>query len=57
MKTKHYLTSLFFFACVAFVQSQITKAASAEGITEYHMANGLKVLLFPDNSAQTITVN
>ncbi len=33
------------------------KTASVEGITEYKLKNGLKVLLFPDNSAQTITVN
>ena len=38
-------------------QAQIKKTASVEGITEYTMDNGLKVLLFPDNSAQTITVN
>ncbi|MFT6995291.1 MAG: zinc protease, partial [Maribacter sp.] len=57
MKTKHYLTGLLFLACVAFVQAQMTKITSVEGITEYQMENGLKVLLFPDNSAQTITVN
>ncbi|MBK8154703.1 MAG: insulinase family protein [Saprospiraceae bacterium] len=28
-----------------------------EGITEYQLDNGLKVLLYPDNSKQTITVN
>lgn len=33
------------------------KGASVEGITEYSLANGMKVLLFPDNSQQTITVN
>lgn len=33
------------------------KGASVEGITEYALANGMKVLLFPDNSQQTITVN
>jgi len=33
------------------------KITSAEGITEYKLANGLKVLLFPDPSKQTITVN
>lgn len=37
--------------------AQITKTASVEGITEYQLNNGLKVLLFPDNSSQTITVN
>ena len=36
---------------------QFQKTASVEGITEYQMDNGLKVLLFPDNSSQTITVN
>ena len=33
------------------------KIASVEGITEYQLDNGLKVLLYPDNSKQTITVN
>ena len=35
----------------------ITKVASVEGITEYQLKNGLKVLLFPDASKPTITVN
>jgi zinc protease len=30
---------------------------SAEGITEYRLPNGLRALLFPDQSKQTITVN
>ena len=30
---------------------------SIEGITEYHLDNGLKVLLFPDESKPTVTVN
>ncbi|MEK6783291.1 MAG: pitrilysin family protein [Bacteroidota bacterium] len=33
------------------------KVTSVEGITEYKLANGLRVLLFPDQSKQTITVN
>lgn len=37
--------------------AQIKETASVEGITEYKLDNGLKVLLFPDNSSQTITVN
>ncbi len=57
MKTRHYLTSLLFIACMGIASAQMTKVASVEGITEYQMDNGLKVLLFPDNSAQTITVN
>ncbi|MBD8531979.1 MULTISPECIES: pitrilysin family protein [unclassified Massilia] len=35
----------------------VTLGASVEGITEYRLANGLKVLLFPDNSRPTVTVN
>jgi len=33
------------------------RVTSVEGITEYRLANGLRVLLFPDPSKQTITVN
>lgn len=33
------------------------KITSVEGITEYHLDNGLRVLLFPDPSKSTITVN
>ena len=35
----------------------IEKVTSVEGITEYVLDNGLRVLLFPDPSQQTITVN
>jgi len=31
------------------------KVTSVEGITEYKLENGLKVLLFPDNSVPNIT--
>ena len=33
------------------------KITSVEGITEYRLANGMQVLLFPDQSKPTITVN
>ncbi|WP_306591182.1 pitrilysin family protein [Geothrix sp. 21YS21S-4] len=33
------------------------KVASVEGITEYRLANGLRVLLFPDASKPTVTTN
>ncbi len=39
------------------IHAQAIQTASVEGITEYRLDNGLKVLLFPDNSSQTITVN
>ncbi|MDX2152473.1 MAG: pitrilysin family protein [Bryobacteraceae bacterium] len=35
----------------------VKKVTTVEGITEYRLANGLQVLLFPDPSKQTITVN
>jgi zinc protease len=33
------------------------KVATVEGITEYHLDNGLRVVLFPDNSRPVVTVN
>src|SRR5689334_20122022 len=35
----------------------VVQGPSVEGITEYHLPNGLKVLLFPDASKPTVTVN
>lgn len=35
----------------------VTQITSVEGITEYRLANGLKVLLMPDASKPTVTVN
>ncbi len=37
--------------------TDIVKVTSVEGITEYRLPNGLKVLMFPDQTKQTITVN
>ena len=34
-----------------------TRVVSVEGLTEYRLANGLRVLLFPDPTKQSITVN
>jgi zinc protease len=39
------------------IAASISKITSVEGITEYRLANGLKVLLFPDATQDTITVN
>ncbi len=56
--------SLFAAPATLFAQGQpaalpkgITRINSVEGITEYALENGLRVLLFPDQSQQTITVN
>ncbi len=37
--------------------SAIQKTTSVEGITEYQLDNGMKALLFPDQTKQNITVN
>ncbi len=57
----------FAFLCVAilisasaattFAQASVQKVTSVEGITEYQLSNGLKVLLFPDQTKQTMVVN
>jgi zinc protease len=36
---------------------ELKKNASVEGITEYELPNGLKILLYPDPSKPTATVN
>jgi zinc protease len=38
-------------------QAAPKKVASVEGITEYQLDNGLRVLLFPDKSQSKVTVN
>jgi len=38
-------------------KAKAAKVRSVEGITEYRLPNGLQVLLFPDPSQSTITVN
>ena len=57
-------TALALALCVAFaplasqqLPAGVTRGASVEGITEYTLANGLRVLLFPDPSKPTVTVN
>jgi zinc protease len=35
----------------------VERVATVEGITEYRLSNGLRVLLFPDPTKQTVTVN
>ncbi|UGQ47491.1 M16 family metallopeptidase [Massilia endophytica] len=54
------LLSSLHFLPPAFAQTLppgVVKGPSVEGITEYRLPNGLKVLLFPDASKPTVTVN
>src|ERR1041384_6021139 len=49
---------LFVFFCAVSAYAQVEKVTSVEGITEYRLQNnGLRILLFPDLSKPTITVN
>ena len=53
-----FLIPLFVAAGVhAALPAGITQGSTIEGITEYRLANGLTVLLFPDASKPTTTVN
>ncbi len=42
---------------ICFAADAPRKVASVEGITEYQFDNGLRALLFPDNSQSKVTVN
>ena len=62
MKRKTLLATVFAVALSAGAFSQtlpkgVQKVTSVEGITEYSMPNGLRVLLFPDASKPKLTVN
>jgi zinc protease len=46
-----------FAALAQALPSGVTRVTSVEGITEYQLANGLRVLLAPDASKPTTTVN
>ena len=52
-----FLTAILVGAVAVAEPSTFEKITEVEGITEYRMANGLKVLLFPDPTAATVTVN
>ncbi|MDX1572047.1 MAG: pitrilysin family protein, partial [Xanthomonadales bacterium] len=45
------------FAAAQELPDGVTRGASIEGITEYQLDNGLRVILFPDQSKEQITVN
>jgi zinc protease len=41
----------------AFANDKFKKVTEVEGISEYNLDNGLRVLLFPDQTKETVTVN
>jgi len=44
-------------ACAQSLPPGVQKVTSVEGVTEYSLANGLRLLLFPDDSSPKVTVN
>ncbi len=55
--TRFLFLSLLAPAAATALPPGVSQGASVEGITEYTLANGLKVLLFPDPGAAKTTVN
>ncbi|HKA07328.1 MAG TPA: hypothetical protein VKD71_08730, partial [Gemmataceae bacterium] len=51
------LLAAFFLAVPVYADEALTKVGTVEGITEYTMPNGLRVLVFPDASRPKVTVN
>src|ERR1700674_499925 len=49
--------AIFFSSFAQTLPKGVQKMSSVEGITEYSLANGLHVLLFPDASKPKVTVN
>jgi zinc protease len=52
--------AVFLIPSVVFAQPAapaVKKIAAVEGITEYRLDNGVRFLLFPDNSSSKVTVN
>ncbi len=49
--------SALLFMLLALPAAAQQRVASVEGITEYRLSNGLRVLLFPDQTKPTVTVN
>lgn len=51
------ISSTLIFSSVALANDNNKKVTEVEGISEYRLANGLQVLLFPDQTKETVTVN
>ena len=59
LSPRRFLVALAFLPtlAVAALPPGVAAGASVEGVSEYTLKNGLKVLLFPDASKPTVTVN
>ena len=45
------------YSASVIAENKIEKVTEVEGISEYKLTNGLQVLLFPDQTKETVTVN
>jgi zinc protease len=57
MRRSSLVLVVLFLASAARAAEAPRKVATVEGVTEYRLANGARVLLFPEASRPTITVN
>ena len=63
MRVRYAALALLLTASTVLAQSPaplpagVTRGPTVEGITEYRLDNGLRVILFPDPSKPTVTVN
>jgi len=57
MKKLCFAALLLFTAFAAMAQALPKKVITIEGVTEYRLPNGLRVLLLPDPAAETVTVH
>ena len=57
MRKRLTIAFLLCMASTLVAKESFEKVATVEGVTEYRFSNGARVLLFPDDSRPTITVN
>src|SRR5262245_8750846 len=57
MMTRTAITAAILLAFAPMLAAAPTEVTSIEGITEYKLDNGVQLLLFPDPSKPTVTVN
>ena len=57
MRRSFPLFLVLFYTSAAPAADAPKKVATVEGVTEYRLANGARVLLFPDATRPTVTIN
>jgi len=57
MKTSLIASIILTLFAISSTKAETKELVTIEGITSYQMDNGLQILLYPDDSASTVTVN